>query len=145
MSDMAAQIGDELKRSEPQRQVELRIAPDCVVWGDAALLRIALENILSNAWKYTGKQPQARIEFGSTQNAEGRVFFVRDNGCGFDMQFVHKLFNVFQRLHGESEFPGTGIGLASVQRAIHRHGGKVWIEGRLNEGATFYFSLPPAT
>ena len=145
LSDMAVQIGDELKRSEPQRQVELRIAPDCVVWGDAALLRIALENILSNAWKYTGKQPQARIEFGSTQNAEGRVFFVRDNGCGFDMQFVHKLFNVFQRLHGESEFPGTGIGLASVQRAIHRHGGKVWIEGRLNEGATFYFSLPPAT
>ncbi|MEO7098935.1 MAG: two-component regulator propeller domain-containing protein [Luteolibacter sp.] len=145
LSDMAAQICDELKRSEPQRQVELRIAPDCVVWGDAALLRIALENILSNAWKYTGKQPQARIEFGSTQNAEGRVFFVRDNGCGFDMQFVYKLFNVFQRLHGESEFPGTGIGLASVQRAIHRHGGKVWIEGRLNEGATFYFSLPPAT
>jgi ligand-binding sensor domain-containing protein/signal transduction histidine kinase len=145
LSEMAAQIGDELKRSEPQRQVEFRIAPDCVVRGDAALLRIALENILGNAWKYTGKQPQARIEFGSTQNAEGRVFFVRDNGCGFDMQFVHKLFNVFQRLHGESEFPGTGIGLASVQRAIHRHGGKVWIEGRLNEGATFYFSLPPAT
>jgi signal transduction histidine kinase len=142
LSRMAAEIADALLRDEPDRKVEFIIAPRCVVPGDTWLLRIALENILDNAWKYTSKKPRARIEFGTTQTGKGRTFFVRDNGCGFDMKYAHELFGAFKRLHHESEFPGTGIGLASIQRVIHRHGGEVWIEARVNEGATLYFTLP---
>jgi PAS domain S-box-containing protein len=142
LSQLAAGLARELQKAEPERKGEFIIAPDLVVRGDAALLHIALENILSNAWKYTGKKPFAKIEFGSIATASGRTFFVRDNGCGFDMKYAHKLFGAFQRLHTARDFPGTGVGLASVQRVIHRHGGTVWIEGKVDEGTTIYFTLP---
>ncbi len=142
LSAIVEEIAGDLRKSDPARSVEFVIAPDCAVNGDASLLRIALENILSNAWKYTGKKANARIEFGFTDGTDGRVFFIRDNGCGFDMKQAHKLFNAFQRLHDASEFPGTGVGLASVQRVIHRHGGRVWIEGEVDRGTVIYFSMP---
>jgi signal transduction histidine kinase len=142
LSRMAAQIAGELKKMEPARQAEFIIAPDLVASGDAALLRIMLENVLGNAWKYTSKKPVAKIEFGRNETAKGQTYFVRDNGCGFDMEYVHKLFGAFQRLHEGTEFPGTGVGLASVHRVIQRHGGAVWIEGQVGAGATLYFTLP---
>jgi ligand-binding sensor domain-containing protein/signal transduction histidine kinase len=142
LSQMAGQVASGLKASEPGREAEFVIAPNCVARGDSGLLRIALENGLGNAWKYTGKKPSARIEFGRTESAHGPAYFIRDNGCGFDMKYAHKLFGAFQRLHGAGEFPGNGIGLASVQRVILRHGGQVWIEGILEQGTTLYFTLP---
>jgi light-regulated signal transduction histidine kinase (bacteriophytochrome) len=142
LSEMADQVAAELKKSEPERQVAFVIAPDCVAHGDADLLRIVLENVLGNAWKYTGKKTSARIEFGRQAAADGPAYFVRDDGCGFDMKYVRNLFGTFQRLHDASQYPGTGVGLASVQRVIHRHGGRVWIEGKVDEGATLYFTLP---
>lgn len=132
----------DLRRAEPLRQVEVSIQPDLMAEGDHNLLRIALVNLLANAWKFTGRQPEARIELGAMCDGDVRVFFVRDNGVGFDMTYVNKLFGAFQRLHTTSEFPGTGIGLATVQRIIRRHGGRVWAEGAVNQGATFYFALP---
>lgn len=141
LSQLARQVAGDLKASAPDREVEFVIAADCVVCGDAGLLRIVLENGLGNAWKYTGKKAAAKIEFGKTESPKGPAYFIRDNGCGFDMKYVHKLFGAFQRLHNTSQFPGTGIGLASVQRVIHRHGGQVWIEGKPDQGTTLYFTL----
>ena len=142
LSAIAHAVLDELQRTQPERQVDCVIAEGIVAKGDTQLLRAVLENLLGNAWKFTGKQGYARIEFGKTQ-CEGEItYFVRDNGAGFDMAFVNKLFGAFQRLHPIEEFPGTGIGLATVQRIIHRHGGRVWAEGALAQGATFYFTLP---
>ena len=141
LSELARAVGAELQRREPDRQVELLIADGLAAEGDWQLLRVALENLLGNAWKFTGKTPQARVEFGATQQDGATAYFVRDNGAGFDMQYAHNLFGAFQRLHGVREFEGTGIGLATVQRIIHRHGGRVWAEGEVNKGATFYFTL----
>jgi signal transduction histidine kinase/integral membrane sensor domain MASE1 len=141
LSTIANSIAAELRKAEPRRKVQWVVSPTLHATGDAALLRLVLENLLRNAWKFTGKQAKPRIEFGFTAEPEP-AFFVRDNGAGFDMQFAGKLFGVFQRLHSASEFPGTGVGLATVQRVIHRHGGRLWAAAAVNEGATFYFSLP---
>jgi light-regulated signal transduction histidine kinase (bacteriophytochrome) len=109
--------------------------------GDPRLLTVVLDNLFGNAWKFTGRRDEARIEFGANSNGGHRTYFVRDNGAGFDMAFANKLFGVFQRLHAATEFEGTGIGLAIVQRVVHRHGGRVWAEGEINRGATFFFTL----
>ncbi len=141
LSALAAEIVQELRREDSQRQVELILAPGLQVRGDEHLLRIALDNLLRNAWKFTAQTSKPRIEFGAQAGAP-RVFFVRDNGAGFDPAYASKLFGVFQRLHSASEFPGTGIGLATVQRVVNRHGGRAWAEGVPGEGATFYFTIP---
>jgi hypothetical protein len=142
LSSLARQVADDLQKSAPARQVDFVIAPGLSAHGDRAMLRAVLTNLLGNAWKFTGKIPHAHIEFGAQPQAKGcQVFFVRDNGAGFDRQYAHKLFGAFQRLHGVREFPGTGIGLATVQRIVQRHGGRVWAEGAVNQGATFYFTL----
>jgi PAS domain S-box-containing protein len=141
LSALAKNIAQELRDSQPERQVEFDIADGLSVDGDAWLLRIALENLLANAWKFTGKQSRALIEFGASEYEGTCPYFVRDNGAGFDMTYADKLFGAFQRLHRTNEFPGTGIGLATVQRIIHRHGGRVWAEGYPGQGATFYFTL----
>jgi signal transduction histidine kinase len=142
VSALARAIATDLQRCEPTRQAEFVIADGVVAHGDARLLGVVLENLFSNAWKFTARQPQARIEFGSLPQREGSlVFFVRDNGVGFDMVHADKLFRAFQRLHGRTEYPGTGVGLATVQRIIQRHGGRIWAEGAVGQGATFYFTL----
>jgi PAS domain S-box-containing protein len=142
LSQMARAIAADLQQQEPDRQVEWSLADDLIANGDARLLRVALENLLGNAWKFTAHTPAARIAFGkSTQDEGTEAFFVADNGAGFDMAYADKLFGAFQRLHRTNEFPGTGIGLATVQRIIQRHGGRVWAQGRVNEGATISFTL----
>ncbi len=172
LSALVHAVADELQKRQPERRVDFDIAAGVVAYGDARLLRVLLENLLGNAWKYTSKHPAARIEFGTL--ADGRVrtvdsrvqdqsatpdsfnpqsairnpqsttvYFVRDDGAGFDMAQADRLFGAFQRLHSAQEFDGTGIGLATVQRIVHRHGGQVWAEGRVDHGATFYFTLAP--
>ena len=142
LSSIAREVTAELGRTEPDRRVEVVVEEKIIAEGDAQLLRVALENLLGNAWKFTSRQPQARIEFGTSTGTDGhRVYLVRDNGAGFDMTYANKLFGAFQRLHDMQEFSGTGIGLATVQRVIHRHGGKVWAEGTVGRGASFFFTL----
>jgi light-regulated signal transduction histidine kinase (bacteriophytochrome) len=141
MSALAATIAAELRASQPERQAEFVIAPDIVVEADSRLFRAMLENLLSNAWKYSGQRAAARIEFGRIDNHGENVYYVRDNGVGFDMAYVGRLFGAFQRLHRQAEYAGTGVGLATVQRILHRHGGRVWAEAVLDEGATFYFTV----
>jgi len=142
LSAVAEAVAAQLQKSQPERKVQFLIASGLKVQGDANLLRIALDNLLINAWKFSRKRPEARIEFGQTISPEGEpVYFVRDNGAGFDMTYVNKLFGPFQRLHVASEFEGTGIGLTIVQRIVQRHGGRVWAEGAVGKGATFYFTL----
>ncbi len=141
LSVMAHDLADELREEFPGREVDVQIAEKLQARGDARLLRIALRNIIGNAWKYTEKTAQPRIEFGCQTKGEGAVFFVRDNGTGFDMKYVHKLFDAFQRLHGRDEYEGTGIGLAIVHRIIKRHQGEIWAEGDPGQGAIFYFRL----
>lgn len=147
ISASAREAAETLRDSRPERAVEFLIEDGLEVWGDARLVRVALDNLLGNAFKFTGKEPEARIEFGVDPGltARGRVpvYYVRDNGAGFDMAYAGKLFGAFQRLHGQDEFDGTGIGLATVQRAVHRHGGRIWASGKVGEGATFFFSLRP--
>jgi light-regulated signal transduction histidine kinase (bacteriophytochrome) len=138
---MAEMVAEALRKMHPERAAEFVIEKGLTADGDERLLRVALDNLLGNAWKYAGKRSQARIEFGRTNHGNRSAYFVRDNGAGFDMAYVHKLFGAFQRLHSVSEFPGTGIGLATVQRIVHRHGGEVWAEGAVDKGATFYFTL----
>ncbi len=142
LSALAETILGELRRDEPGRTVETNVAPGLSVNADPRLLRVVLDNLLGNAWKFTGKTPAARIELGAEERDGEPVFFIRDNGAGFDMQFAQKLFRVFQRLHREAEFTGTGVGLATVQRIISRHGGRIWAEAAPDRGATFYFTLP---
>jgi CheY-like chemotaxis protein len=141
LSEMAGGIVDDLRRDYPGRAVAFRNAPQLLARGDAGLLRAALMNLLQNAWKFTGKKEQARIDFGAEQRPGATVYFVRDNGAGFDMEHADRLFGTFQRLHTEREFPGTGIGLATVRRIMRRHGGDVWADAVPDNGATFYFTL----
>jgi light-regulated signal transduction histidine kinase (bacteriophytochrome) len=141
LSAIVESIAGELRQADPERKAVFRITPNLTVHADPRLMRIALENLLGNAWKFTGKTGSAEIEFGSARKEDMPVYFVRDNGAGFDMAFASKLFGVFQRLHPEADFTGTGIGLATVSRIISRHGGKVWAEGAVDKGATFYFTL----
>ena len=141
LAGIARSIADQFCRREPSRRVEFAIADCAPVEGDSRLLRIAMENLLRNAWKYTSNREVALIEFGCEQRVRQAAFFVRDNGAGFDPRHVDRLFKPFQRLHSLSEFPGTGIGLATVQRIIARHGGEVWAEGAVDKGATFYFTI----
>ncbi|WP_236685545.1 sensor histidine kinase [Geobacter pickeringii] len=141
LSSLARQVAEELQSEEPQRRVTFRIADKLTVFADAELIRIALENLLGNAWKYTGRTENAVIEFDAAESDGRRVFFVRDNGAGFEMKHADKLFGVFQRLHSATEFEGVGIGLATVQRIVQRHGGRIWAEGEMGKGATFYFTL----
>jgi signal transduction histidine kinase len=141
LSGMAREIAADLQRTTPERQVEFEIAPGLTARGDTRLLRVALDNLLRNSWKYTAKQPAPRVEFRSADANGGRTFMVRDNGAGFDMKYADKLFGVFQRLHSAADFEGTGIGLATVRRIINRHGGRIWAEGAVDQGATFYFTL----
>jgi light-regulated signal transduction histidine kinase (bacteriophytochrome) len=144
VSQIAAAIAARLHEQEPARQVEWRILPNLVASADAGLVHILLENLLGNAWKFSSRRERAVIEFGTADAPEGRAFVVRDNGAGFDMAYAGKLFGAFQRLHAETEFPGTGIGLATVQRIVHKHGGRAWAEGREDGGASFYFTLAPS-
>jgi signal transduction histidine kinase len=141
LSGLAGAILERLRESDPERVVETRVRPGVTVTGDGRLLRIALANLLENAWKFTARQSAARIEFGLTASGGEPAYFVRDNGAGFDMVYADRLFGPFQRLHLASEFPGSGIGLATVQRIIYRLGGRVWAEGMVGQGATFTFTL----
>jgi len=141
LSRLARKVTLELQQAEPGRRVELALREGIIARGDPRLLQVVLENLLANAWKFSSKRPVAKIEFGVAHNDDRPVYYVKDNGVGFDMAYVSKLFGAFQRLHRSEEFPGTGIGLATVQRIIHRHGGRVWAEGEVDKGATLYFTL----
>lgn len=141
LSEMARDVAAELQKSQPERRVSFRIAQGLDAACDAHLLKVVLENLVGNAWKFTGNKEEATIEFASVHGDAGLTYFVRDDGAGFDMAYSDKLFATFQRLHLDREFPGTGIGLSLVQRIVVRHGGKVWAEGEVGQGATFYFTL----
>jgi PAS domain S-box-containing protein len=141
LSALAADIARDLRNAGVSRVVDLVISPGLMVNADAGLMRVVLTNLLANAWKFTGSQPQARIEFGVEEQEGEAAYFVRDNGAGFDMAHASQLFAPFQRLHGQGEFAGTGIGLSITERIIERHGGRIWAEGAVGRGATFYFTL----
>ncbi len=144
LSPLARRVVERLRAAEPGRRVDVAIADRLPAAGDPALLEIVLQNLIGNAWKFTSKRSEARIDVGAADEGGHLVYFVRDDGAGFDMAHAQKLFGVFQRLHPAREFEGTGIGLATVQRIVRRHGGKVWAEGRVGRGATFYFTLRAA-
>ncbi len=141
LSEIVRRVFERLRAAEPHRTVALSVRDGLCADVDMRLASALFENLLGNAWKFTSKVPAARIEFGKAEEAGPEVFFVRDNGAGFDMAFAGKLFGPFQRLHTMDEFPGTGIGLATVQRIVHRHGGLIWAEGSVDGGATFYFTF----
>jgi signal transduction histidine kinase len=141
LSQLAGFVVEDLRRNQPQRTVEVQIQPDLVAQGDPILLRQLVENLIGNAWKYSQRASPARISFGASTRDGETVYAVTDNGAGFDMRAAGKLFGLFQRLHGQSDFPGTGLGLASVQRIVLRHGGRVWAEAEPGRGARFYFTL----
>jgi light-regulated signal transduction histidine kinase (bacteriophytochrome) len=142
LSTVAVKIVGQLRHLHPDRRVDFVLTPGLTAAGDPNLLSVVLDNLLDNAWKYTSRQPRARIEFGATSGEDGTTYFVRDDGAGFDPKYAGKLFQPFQRLHPPHEFDGHGIGLATVQRIVHRHGGRVWAEGAVNQGVTVYFTLP---
>ena len=143
LSQLAAYVAEDLRRQSPQRQVNLHIEPDMQVQGDPTLLRMVIENLLGNAWKYTGKRADAQIWFERNRQDPRTAFTVRDNGAGFDMRFADRLFGAFQRLHSASEFQGTGVGLVSVRRIVRRHGGEIWAQAEPGHGASFHFTLAP--
>lgn len=142
LSAMAASIVNSLRNEDSSRLVDIRIAPAAHVIADEGLIMVVLENLLRNAWKYSSRRQDACIEFGCREEPSGTVYFVRDNGVGFNPQYADRLFRPFQRLHSASDFPGTGVGLATVQRIIARHGGRIWATGHINQGAQFSFTLP---
>jgi light-regulated signal transduction histidine kinase (bacteriophytochrome) len=144
LSSVAQAVMEELKRRDVSRKVISIVAPDLVAEADGRLVRILLDNLLGNAFKFTAKLVTAKIEVGAIEQAKDTVYFVRDNGAGFDMQYADRLFNPFQRLHRETEFGGTWIGLATVRRIVERHGGRIWAESSVGEGASFFFTLPGA-
>jgi light-regulated signal transduction histidine kinase (bacteriophytochrome) len=141
LSSVARIAMAQIERADPQRIVDVVIEDDITVLADPKLLAIVFDNLFGNAWKFTAKVKHPRIELGTVRDSGETVFFVRDNGAGFDMAYQNKLFGVFQRLHPAHEFSGTGIGLATVKRIIERHGGRVWAEGAVGKGATFFFTL----
>jgi light-regulated signal transduction histidine kinase (bacteriophytochrome) len=142
VSDLVEQIVGEMRRATPERTIDVLIRPGMTATGDPQLVRLAFQNLLENAWKFTSRRPTATIDVGLSRDEDGApAYYVGDNGAGFDPEYADKLFGAFQRLHTTSEFPGTGIGLATVQRIVHRHGGHVWAEGETNQGACFYFTL----
>lgn len=141
LSSLARSIASDLRACAPERDVHVTIQPDLQAHADPSLLHLTLANLSENAWKFTSKRPSARIEFGRTAANGHSAFFVRDNGAGFDPAHAAKLFGAFQRLHTTAEFPGTGIGLATVQRVVQRHGGSIWAKSQPDCGATFYFTL----
>ncbi|HEY9103375.1 ATP-binding protein [Chitinimonas sp.] len=142
LSELATEVVQELRQNEPEREVSISIMPNLITDADPKLVRVALQNLLANAWKFTARSPQAEIKFGATHIDGQNAFYVSDNGAGFDMAYADKLFGAFQRLHSPQEFEGNGVGLAIVQRIIHRHNGRVWAKGAPGQGATFYFTLP---
>jgi len=142
LNNLISAVRTELEPEMKDRRIEWRVQELPVVKGDAAMLRLVFTNLISNAIKYTGTRTEAVIDVGSNEAPDHSVVYVKDNGVGFDMAYENKLFGVFQRLHSNEEFPGTGIGLANVRRIIHRHGGRTWAEARVDSGATFYISLP---
>ncbi len=144
LSEIARGVSEELKKKDPDRHVKWCIEDQLLVEADSGLMRVAFDNLLGNSWKFTAKVSAPRIEVGTDQQEGVAVYFVRDNGVGFSMEYAEKLFNPFQRLHAESEFEGTGIGLATVHRIIDRHGGRIWADSAVDHGATFYFTIPPA-
>lgn len=144
LSRAALELADELRATDVRRKVEFHIEPDLRATGDPTLLRLVLQNLLGNAFKFTGQATQAVVEFGHHVVDGNDVFFVRDNGAGFDMRFAEHLFGLFQRFHSQNEFPGTGVGLATVQRIVRKHGGRIWAESEPGRGACFYFTLPRA-
>jgi signal transduction histidine kinase len=144
LGDVAKVVLQDLAQREPERQVETSVWSPMPVVADRRLVQAALENLLGNAWKFSAKSAAARIEVGVLRDGGNETFFVRDNGAGFDMQYADKLFSPFQRLHAVDEFTGTGIGLATVQRIVHRHGGRIWADARVGAGAVFHFTLPPS-
>jgi len=141
ISKLARETVDRLREAEPDRAVDVRVATGMQASGDRTLLGVLLDNLIGNAWKYTREKDPARIEIGASRRDREQVFFVKDNGAGFDMRYAGKLFGIFQRLHKANEFEGTGIGLATVQRIVHRHNGRIWAEAEVGRGATFFFTL----
>jgi signal transduction histidine kinase len=141
LSSIATMVFTALQESDSNRNVQWTIAPGCIAQGDPGLIQVILTNLLGNAWKFTKKKPSAQIEFGQTLKEGKTTFFVKDNGAGFDMKYTNKLFGTFQRLHSTTEFEGTGIGLATVQRVVQRHGGQIWAESVIDQGTTFFFTL----
>jgi light-regulated signal transduction histidine kinase (bacteriophytochrome) len=142
LTELGGTIAKALNTANPERTVQLVVQPNLSCSADPTLVRTLLENLLGNAWKFTGKLEAARVELGSETRNKERVYYVRDNGAGFDPTYADKLFKAFQRLHHQNDFAGTGIGLATVHRIVSRHGGRVWAESAVGQGATFYFTLP---
>ena len=139
---MVRTVCDEYQNERPEKPIGFRIQQGVLANGDSQLLKIALTNLIGNAVKFSGKKARQVITFGVTEADHKNVIYIKDNGTGFDMKYINKLFDAFQRLHSTEEFPGTGIGLTIVQRIIHRHGGQIWAESEPEKGATFYFTLP---